>query len=213
MYLKLIAISVMSLLTHVTAFGDLSVIQSQATIVLESSNSQKPYRELQKSEFKKILVQSKIFGVIPHNRDVGLLSLKIFSPIKTKIYLSWDNKNSMFPRSSNEISFRREGDYKSIYFNVIKPLSGFIYLKTRDNKLISKIYYNVKKQSKYSQSISLNVHEYETGFNNNDFQSSTLRYSIRQRNNNGKGRWSGNIGFSENSSNSKSASAGVTYSW
>lgn len=204
------------LLIHVAVLGNdnISVLGSKTTITLGPKVSQERYTELPKNLFSKVLVDNNIVGYIPFNQNVGILRLRVFSPIKTKMLIKWDNADSLFARRhSKEIKFRRSGDYQSITFNAIKPMSGFIYLMSNEKTLIHKIRYTIKKQRKYSQSIRFHVRESDSSHGNNDKQSSSLSYSIGQRTSSGVGRWSGGVNFSEDSNSNKSISTSIGYSW
>lgn len=192
-------------------------VTNVVTKVSYNTESQKPFIELtSKKDINKIITPSNTVCYIPFNRGFGVLTFSILSPKKSKMYLKWDNPDSLYSRVGKVIKFMRAGDYKSISFNATKPLSGFIYLMNSKGKILKKIHYTVKKQNKYLQSIRTYFNKSEFGTNSgNSNENITLNYNISKRINFGEPRWDLGITTSTNlnNSNTKTIGVGIGYSW
>ncbi len=166
---------------------------------------------------QQIIAPESVTGYIPFNRKIGILTLRIFVPQKSIIYMKWDNENALFSRIGKMVKFKRAGEYRSVSFNATKLMSGYIYFYNANKRLLGKAHYQIKKQNSYSQNIRAYVRDSSSPTNDGSSNSTYagIGYSISQRVNIGDPRFSMGLSVSTDINNlsARTVTASVGYSW
>lgn len=200
---------------------ELEVVHSNIDVNVQS-NSVEPYKLA-----REIIAPQSINGYIAYNQTTGGLYVRLASRIRTKVKVTWKDKENMFidGLDPNSIAFDAPGQSRSIRFNVLNAGSGTLQVYSEDNILLKSIPYQILKERAYSQTVRASVYDnnYQTTLGDGNViildrksGSYSLSYSINQKTDTpADPYWSMNtsINVDRENNNNRSLNTSVSYTW
>lgn len=141
----------------------LEVIDSDVTVKI-ANPSEQAYELL-----NTITAPASVHGYIGFDKTVGEFNVAFNAPKRSKFYLEWDNKDNVFlDRDTNEMVISHPGQTVYARFNVLRPVTGNLYVYNTEKQLIKTIQFNVKKERSYRQSLNASASDNSYAYKTTD---------------------------------------------
>ena len=214
--------TLMYLIANASYALSLEVIDSDVTVKVANPSGQ-AYELL-----NTITAPASVHGYIGFDKTVGEFNVAFNAPKRAKFYLEWDDKDNVFlDRDTNEVVISHPGQTVYTRFNVLRPVTGNLYVYNAEKQLIKTIQFNVQKERSYRQTLNASASDNSYAYNaTNDDNiiyvtkensgSITMGYNITQKvSNSADPYW--NVGVNVNTSRQDSSNRSVTvsssYTW